>query len=104
MPATADRARPVSATCPPTRRVSATSCEQRGLTLTGGTVFVALHKGADALEQGEGRLRRRDGRDRTQLGARHLVILPEGYTDLDGNADRSRPTLTDDEWDASLTG
>ena len=33
-------------------------------------------------------------------GARYLVILPEGYTDLDGNLTTS-PTLTDDQW-ASL--
>ena len=37
------------------------------------------------------------------LGARHLVILPEGYTDLDGNLTAS-PTLTDDEWDALTAG
>ena len=37
------------------------------------------------------------------LGARHLVILPEGYTDFDGNLTAS-PTLTDDEWTSLTTG
>ena len=57
---------------------------KRGLTLTGGTVFVALHKGTDALEQAKADC---DAEMAIigPLGARHLVILPEGYTDLDGN-------------------
>jgi hypothetical protein len=36
-------------------------------------------------------------------GAKHLVILPEGYTDMDGNLVAS-PTLTDDEWNSLNTG
>jgi inosose dehydratase len=76
--------------------------ERRGLTLTGGTVFVALHKGKDALEQAK-----RDCDEEMAvigpLGARHLVILPEGYTDFDGNMTAS-PTLTDDEWTSLNTG
>jgi inosose dehydratase len=74
----------------------------RGLTLTGGTVFVALHKGREALERAKADC---DVEMATigPLGARHLVILPEGYTDLDGQLTAS-PTLTDDEWDALLGG
>ena len=75
---------------------------KRGLTLTGGTVFVALHKGKDALEQAK-----KDCDDEMAvigpLGAKHVIILPEGYTDLDGNLTAS-PTLTDDEWDSLNTG
>jgi inosose dehydratase len=37
------------------------------------------------------------------LGARHLVILPEGYTDLDGRL-TGAPTLTDGEWLALTSG
>lgn len=74
---------------------------RRGLTLTGGTVFVALHKGREALERAKA-----DCDAEMAVigpnGAKHLVILPEGYTDFDGNLVAS-PTLTDDEW-ASLTG
>lgn len=72
----------------------------RGLTLTGGTVFVALHKGREALEKAKA-----DCDAEMAVigpnGAKHLVILPEGYTDFDGNLVAS-PTLTDEEW-ASLT-
>jgi len=76
--------------------------DSRGLTLTGGTVFVALHKGRAALEQARLDC---DAEMATlgPLGARHLVILPEGYTDLDGNMTASA-TLTDDEWTALTTG
>ena len=75
---------------------------KRGLTLTGGTVFVALHKGKDALEQAKMDC---DAEMAVigPLGAKHVIILPEGYTDLDGNLTAS-PTLTDDEWDSLNTG
>jgi len=75
---------------------------KRGLTLTGGTVFVALHKGAEALAKAKADCD-------TEMavigpnGAKHLVILPEGYSDLDGNITGST-TLTDDEWDSLNTG
>jgi len=75
--------------------------DARGLTLTGGTVFVALHKGREALEQAKIDCAA-ELATIAPLGARHLVILPEGYTDLDGNLTAS-PALTDDEWEA-LTG
>jgi inosose dehydratase len=76
--------------------------EQRGLTLTGGTVLVALHKGREALVQAKADC---DAEMATigPSGARHLVILPDGYTDIDGNLTAS-PTLTDDEWTALTTG
>ncbi len=72
---------------------------KRGLTLTGGTVSVALHKGAEALAKAKADC---DVEMATigPLGAKHLVILPEGYSDLDGNL-TGPTTLTDDEW-ASL--
>jgi len=75
---------------------------KRGLTLTGGTVFVALHKGKEALEKAKADCD-------TEMavigpnGAKHVVILPEGYTDMDGSLTAS-PTLTDDEWDSLTTG
>lgn len=75
---------------------------KRGLTLTGGTVFVALHKGPQALEQAKA-----DCDAEMAVigpnGARHVVILPEGYTDFDGRL-VANPTLTDDEWHALTTG
>jgi inosose dehydratase len=75
---------------------------KRGLTLTGGTVAVQLQRGRAALEAAKAACD-------TEMavigpnGARHLVILPEGYTDNDGNVVTS-PTLTDDEWDALNNG
>ncbi len=75
---------------------------KRGLTLSGGTVFVALHKGKDALAQAK-----LDVDAEMAVigpnGAKHLVILPEGYTDFDGNLTAS-PTLTNDEWSSLNTG
>jgi inosose dehydratase len=75
---------------------------KRGLTLTGGTVFVALHKGKAALEKAKA-----DCDAEMAVigpnGARHLVILPEGYTDFDGNLTAS-PTLTEEEWSSLNTG
>ena len=57
---------------------------KRGLTLDRRDGFVALHKGKDALEKAKVDC---DAEMATigPLGARHLVILPEGYTDFDGN-------------------
>jgi inosose dehydratase len=75
---------------------------KRGLTLTGGTVFVALHKGKDALAKAKIDC---DTEMATigPLGAKHVVILPEGYSDLDGNL-TGPTTLTDDQWTALNSG
>jgi inosose dehydratase len=75
---------------------------KRGLTLTGGTVFVALHNGKDALAKAKTDCDAEMGVIGPN-GAKHLVILPEGYTDMDGNLTAS-PTLNDDEWDSLNTG
>jgi inosose dehydratase len=76
--------------------------DRRGLRLTGGTVFVGLHKGREALEQARADC---DTEMATigPLGARHLVILPEGYTDLDGKL-TAPSTLTEDGWTSLLSG
>ncbi len=69
---------------------------RRGLQLSGGAVFAALHKGSEALKTAieEGR---QEAALLTALGARYLVSLPEGYTDLDGT--RTQPaTLTTEQW------
>lgn len=76
--------------------------DRRGLALTGGAVFVALHKGEEAYAQAlldcdlEARLL-------TILGARHLVILPDSFTDLDGNVVQSKE-LTDAQWNDLCSG
>jgi inosose dehydratase len=76
--------------------------DARGLVLTGGTVFAGLHKGRDALEQAKADCAA-ELATLLPLGAKYLVILPEGYTDLDGNL-TSTPELTDDEWHALTSG
>ncbi len=73
---------------------------RRGLTLTGGTVAAALQRGSDALARAKAAC------DAVMdvigpSGARHLIVLPEGYTNLDGTV-TGPATLTDDEW-ADLT-
>ena len=55
----------------------------RGLKLSGGAVFAGLHRGPEALKQAVEDCRQ-EAKLLTALGARHLVLLPEGYTDLDG--------------------
>jgi inosose dehydratase len=75
---------------------------RRGLKLTGGTVACGLQKGLDALEVAKAAC------DAEMAvigpnGAKHLVILPDGYTDFDGRFVMS-PTLTADEWDSLTTG
>ena len=75
---------------------------KRGLTLTGGTVAMGLQRGRDALEKAKADCDIEMG-ILGPNGARHLVILPEGYTDMDGKLTMS-PTLTDDEWTNLNTG
>jgi inosose dehydratase len=76
--------------------------EKRSLALTGGTVFAALHRGRAALAKAKADCDT-EAATLTPLGARHLVLLPEGYTDLDGKLTGS-PTLTDGEWDDLTAG
>lgn len=57
---------------------------KRQLRLSGGVVFAGLHRGADALQKAVEDCRQ-EARLLTAVGARHLVLLPEGYTDLEGN-------------------
>ena len=69
---------------------------RRGLRLSGGAVFSGLHRGADALEAAI-RECTAEARLLTALGARHLVSLPEIYTELDGSLNQPA-TLTAEEW------
>ncbi len=72
----------------------------RDLTLTGGTVFTALHRGPAALEDAK-RACAIEAATIVPLGARHLVLLPEGFTGPDGSLTQAA-TLTDEQW-GSLT-
>jgi inosose dehydratase len=55
--------------------------DARGLRLCGGTIFAGLHRGAEALDEAIEACGR-ESRLLTALGARHLVLLPEQYTDM----------------------
>lgn len=69
---------------------------RRGLRLSGGAVFAGLHRGPAALTQAIEDCRQ-EARLLTALGARYLVLLPEGYTDLDGGLTQPRE-LTPAQW------
>jgi inosose dehydratase len=74
----------------------------RGLRLSGGAVFAGLHRGKDALAEAIDECRTVAGL-LTALGARYLVLLPEGYTDLDGTI--TQPVaLEPAHWAALCTG
>jgi inosose dehydratase len=76
---------------------------KRGLTLTGGTVGTATHRGGEAFEQ-----TRRDAFAICELlaamGVHHLVALPEMYTDLHTGALTQPAELTADQWGDLVDG
>ena len=88
--------------CPTDPVLLAEELDRRGLTLTGGTVAAALHKGKAALADAR-RACDLEAATLTPLGARYLVLLPEGYTDFDGNLVAS-PTLSADQWNELNNG
>jgi inosose dehydratase len=57
---------------------------RRGLRLSGGAVFAGLHRGDEALARAIEDCRA-EADLLTALGAEHLVLLPELYTELDGS-------------------
>lgn len=75
---------------------------RRGLRLSGGAVFAGLHRGPEALQQAVEDCRT-EARLLTALGAEHLVLLPEGYTDLDGSLTQP-PELEPEQWDRLTSG
>ncbi|WP_020169804.1 sugar phosphate isomerase/epimerase family protein [Gordonia polyisoprenivorans] len=70
---------------------------KRGLSLTGGTVGTALHRGADAFAEA-----RKDAFDVCELlsamDVRHLIVLPEQYTDLHTGALTQAAELSAEQW------
>jgi inosose dehydratase len=75
----------------------------RGLTLTGGAVFAGLHRGeqayATALEE-----YRQEAALLTALGARHVIALPEQYTDMHGGDVLEASRLEPEQWKALTDG
>jgi inosose dehydratase len=74
----------------------------RSLRLSGGTASASLHRGPAALANAVEECRRVSLLV-TALGASHLILLPEMYSDLDGGW-TGPTTLTNEEWDALTDG
>ncbi len=83
--------------CPTDPAILRPELERRDLTLTGGTVFAGLHRGARALVDAK-QACDAEAAVLVPMGAKYLILLPEGYTDFDGNLTQS-PNLTDVQWD-----
>ncbi|CAA9315807.1 MAG: Inosose dehydratase [uncultured Frankineae bacterium] len=75
----------------------------RGLTLTGGAVFAGLHRGADAYDQALADYRQ-EARLLSALGARHVIALPEQYTDMHGGDVLEASRLEPEQWRALTDG
>ncbi|HET7015075.1 MAG TPA: TIM barrel protein [Streptosporangiaceae bacterium] len=75
---------------------------QRGLSLSGGAVPAGLHRGQAGLDEAIAACRA-EAELLTALGASHLVLLPEQYTDVAGNL--TQPAELDaDQWRSLLAG
>ncbi|WP_214402802.1 TIM barrel protein [Pseudonocardia lacus] len=75
----------------------------RDLTVCGGTVFAGLHRGARALDEAVEACGR-EARLLTALGARHLVLLPEQYTDQHTGESTQAGDIDPEQWKALTTG
>jgi inosose dehydratase len=76
---------------------------ERGLTVSGGTVFAGLHKGKEALDKAIEDF----GREATLLaavGANYLVHLPEQYTDMHSGAATEGADLDREQWQNLVSG
>lgn len=76
---------------------------RRGLTLTGGAVFAGLHRGEQAYEQALVDYRQ-TAELLSALGARHVIALPEQYTDMHGGDVLQASQLEPDQWLALTDG
>jgi inosose dehydratase len=76
---------------------------RRGLQLSGGAVFAGLHRGAEAYDQAL-----KDCREEAALlgalGASHLVLLPEQYTDMHSGDALEPGELEPAQWNDLVTG
>jgi inosose dehydratase len=77
--------------------------ESRGLTLCGGTIFAGLHRGGDALDDAVAACAK-EAKLLTALGARHLVLLPEQYTDMHGGSLLESAEIDPEQWTNLTTG
>jgi inosose dehydratase len=71
--------------------------DRRGLRICGGTVFAGLHRGKDALDKAIEDFGK-EARLLTAMGARHLVHLPEQYTDMHSGAATESGDIDREQW------
>jgi inosose dehydratase len=77
--------------------------DQRGLMVCGGTVFAALHHGADALKKAIDAFSQ-EARLLSAVGAKYLVHLPEQYTDMHTGAATDAASLSAEHWSNLVSG
>ena len=77
--------------------------DSRGLTLCGGTIFAGLHRGSEALDAAVEACAK-EARLLTALGARHLVLLPEQYTDMHTGALTETGEIDPEQWKNLTSG
>ncbi|MCW4466365.1 sugar phosphate isomerase/epimerase [Glutamicibacter sp. MNS18] len=77
--------------------------EEHGLTLTGGTSFTSLHLGGAELDRAWGEISL-VAQLITDLGARHLIVIPELWVRGEGGAVEGRRGYSAEEWDNFCTG
>lgn len=75
----------------------------RSLQLCGGTIFAGLHRGAEAVDDAIAACSK-ESRLLTALGARHLVLLPEQYTDMHGGKLVESAEIDPDQWKNLTSG
>ena len=77
--------------------------ESRSLRLCGGTIFAGLHRGAEALDDAVAATSK-ESKLLTALGAKHLVLLPEQYTDMHTGASTESGEIDPEQWRNLTTG
>jgi inosose dehydratase len=76
---------------------------QRGLTVSGGTVFAGLHKGKEALDKAIEEFGR-EAKLLAAVGAEYLVHLPEQYTDMHTGEATQAGDIDPEQWKNLVTG
>jgi inosose dehydratase len=76
---------------------------ERNLTVAGGTVFAALHQGAEALHKAKADFGR-EAKLLAALGAEYLVHLPEQYTDMHTGEATQEADIDPEQWKNLVTG
>ena len=76
---------------------------RRGLTVCGGTVFAGLHRGKEALDDAIEAFGR-EARLLSAVGAKHLIHLPEQYTDMHTGEATEAADLAGEQWNNLIAG